>query len=317
MRIIIILLSCILLSSSHLVAKNFHLILVSSTDDETIGDGCQANIFRLKDQFQPIAKSINLRFQYHQLTGSQVASDSIFNLIEKIQFHKTDIVVFHYSGHGTNRGSNTQWPKFLIPGSKKKAYLTKIHQKILAKHPRFLLTLSDCCNGQVFNRNRIGIRNISDASLTKREIANYRKLFKEANGDILAAACQKGKVAYYDMYIGGFFTLGFCEALRNEANNNSRRPVSWESVFRQTEKNTDEIANGWQRKQIPIYKIQTKRKQQHPVFGDVIIKKHRIKKGETLNGIARKYKVSVKNIKVWNQLKSNLIYAGNMLIIKQ
>lgn len=42
---------------------------------------------------------------------------------------------------------------------------------------------------------------------------------------------------------------------------------------------------------------------------------HKIKSGETLNLIARKYHVSVNQIKKWNHLRSDMIYAGNKLKI--
>ena len=40
---------------------------------------------------------------------------------------------------------------------------------------------------------------------------------------------------------------------------------------------------------------------------------HTVKKGETLSGIAKKYKVSVNNIKKWNNLKSNTIRTNQRL----
>jgi peptidoglycan DL-endopeptidase LytE len=42
-----------------------------------------------------------------------------------------------------------------------------------------------------------------------------------------------------------------------------------------------------------------------------------IKPGDTLSGISLKYKVSVQDIKEWNQLKSDLIFSGQKLIIKE
>ena len=43
------------------------------------------------------------------------------------------------------------------------------------------------------------------------------------------------------------------------------------------------------------------------------VKYHTVKKGETLSGIAKKYKVSVSNIKKWNNLKSNTIRTNQRL----
>lgn len=45
--------------------------------------------------------------------------------------------------------------------------------------------------------------------------------------------------------------------------------------------------------------------------------KYKIKKGDTLSHIARKYHVTVKNLKKWNNLKSDKIREGKTLIIKK
>jgi len=42
---------------------------------------------------------------------------------------------------------------------------------------------------------------------------------------------------------------------------------------------------------------------------------HKVRKGETLGGIANKYRTSVNNIRRWNGLKSNTIYPGQKLAI--
>ena len=42
---------------------------------------------------------------------------------------------------------------------------------------------------------------------------------------------------------------------------------------------------------------------------------HKIKSGETLGSIAIKYHTTVKNIKNWNNLKSDIIRAGKTLRI--
>ena len=47
--------------------------------------------------------------------------------------------------------------------------------------------------------------------------------------------------------------------------------------------------------------------------GNVIY--HKVQRGETLSGIATKYRVTVSDIKRWNNLKSNMIYVGQKLKI--
>ena len=44
---------------------------------------------------------------------------------------------------------------------------------------------------------------------------------------------------------------------------------------------------------------------------------HMVKKGDSLSSISKKYHVTVSNLKKWNNLKSNVIYKGQKLIIKK
>lgn len=56
--------------------------------------------------------------------------------------------------------------------------------------------------------------------------------------------------------------------------------------------------------------------QQQPVKAEVkSTKYHKIKKGETLSGIARKYHTSVSNLKKWNKLRSDFIREGQRIIV--
>lgn len=52
-----------------------------------------------------------------------------------------------------------------------------------------------------------------------------------------------------------------------------------------------------------------------PVPQQSAIKYHKIKKGETLSSIARKYHTTVTNLKKWNKLKSDLIREGQRIIV--
>jgi LysM repeat protein len=52
-----------------------------------------------------------------------------------------------------------------------------------------------------------------------------------------------------------------------------------------------------------------------PVPQQSAIKYHKIKKGETLSSIARKYHTTVANLKKWNHLKSDLIREGQRIIV--
>ena len=42
---------------------------------------------------------------------------------------------------------------------------------------------------------------------------------------------------------------------------------------------------------------------------------YKVRRGDSLSEIAQKYKVSVKNLKNWNKLESDMVYIGQKLII--
>lgn len=52
-----------------------------------------------------------------------------------------------------------------------------------------------------------------------------------------------------------------------------------------------------------------------PVQQQSTVKYHKIKKGETLSSIARKYHTTVANLKKWNHLKSDFIREGQRIIV--
>lgn len=52
-----------------------------------------------------------------------------------------------------------------------------------------------------------------------------------------------------------------------------------------------------------------------PVKQQSTVKYHKIKKGETLSSIARKYHTTVANLKKWNKLKSDFIREGQKIIV--
>ncbi len=54
-----------------------------------------------------------------------------------------------------------------------------------------------------------------------------------------------------------------------------------------------------------------------PVPQQSTVKYHKIKKGETLSSIARKYHTTVANLKKWNKLKSDFIREGQRIIVSK
>jgi hypothetical protein len=306
------------LSNAH-GTSTMHLILVGDTDDTKIGLGCKKNINRIKNYLKPIAKSINMTFCSYELINHQVDGDSIISVLKKLEIKQDkDVIIFHFSGHGTNHGTGTIWPRFLIPNSFK-ASITKIHTTLKTKKPRFLLTLSDCCNGNVL-RTKSKNNQIRNLIISEKARDNFKELFLNTSGDIIATASKKGQVSYYEATLGGYFTLSFCEMLIHEANSsNFKMPISWKSILVKVQKSTNELAKGWGKNQLPQYKLNLITTYNDiPVFGEEQILEETIyviKSGDTLNKIAKKYNVNVNDLREWNQIEGSLIIKGKKLLI--
>ena len=67
----------------------------------------------------------------------------------------------------------------------------------------------------------------------------------------------------------------------------------------------------------PVVTTPTAPQKPAPVPQQSTVKYHKIKKGETLSSIARKYHTSVANLKKWNHLKSDFIREGQRIIVSK
>ena len=67
----------------------------------------------------------------------------------------------------------------------------------------------------------------------------------------------------------------------------------------------------------PVVTTPTTTQKPAPVPQQSTVKYHKIKKGETLSSIARKYHTTVANLKKWNHLKSDFIREGQRIIVSK
>lgn len=291
----------LLFFSIHLTifGQKFHLIVVSATDDFSIGKGCEVNHNKIVSKFEQIVKLLEYEMNLIELTGSNVNNVTITNRINRLVVDSTDILVFYYSGHGKNQ-EKSLWPKLLVGGN---ISLDLLHNLLSKKKPQFLLTIGDCCN---YAYDKELVYDTPKSNINKD--ACY-KLFKYAKGDIIASSTTKGQFAYYSPNIGGIFTVSFFDALLQTLSGNNIESVNWQNFF----KLTTEISNNWAKsvnnKQTPQVQgdklinynpIQASEQQQF--VNEYVI--HKVKWGETLWSLSQKYKVAIDDIVKWNKLKS-------------
>lgn len=197
-------------------ASTLHGIVISQTNDYTIGEGCQINHKRIKETLTDISKKIDYKLILNELKAKDVSVTNISKLISKIKPDTADIIVFWYSGHGSNVGKN-KYPNFLIGGSVTKLNILNIHKELISKKARFVLTVGDCCNlgGKFPEKSNCQAREeLFDEVDFKQQIKNANSLFG-LQGDILAISSKQGEYSYYNGFLGGFFSYSLLKSITN------------------------------------------------------------------------------------------------------
>jgi hypothetical protein len=157
------------------------------------------------------------------------------------------VVIFYYSGHGTNLGSG-RWPSLKVGDN----FLDfdQVTRTLENKHPRLLISIADACNN-FFDE--------SSDTLTRQFIKttpkadNYRQLFLGYRGQIKASAAKHGQFAAGGSQ-GGRYTNQFLGILNNELA--SADKPSWRSIMKQADSRIDfPDENGQQQVQMPQHEI--------------------------------------------------------------
>lgn len=296
-------------------ADTIHLIIIADTKDVTINKSIQNNLIRIHRHIGRIAKNTQMVVKNYTFKGDSANSDFVWKSLQSLNFNSNDVVFFHYSGHGSNYAG--QYPTLNLAGEKRLA-LEEIHQLLNSKRARLVLTFADCCN-QINNRQDAFWRTETTANLSTLETKNHNQLFKESKGNILACSSKKGTVSYYSDNLGGYFTLSLFEALRQESQQVNK--LTWDKVLRTAQSYTKQVAHAYQVTQEPFFEIKSKTPLTETNF---ISKKIDIRQpiiievieGYNLSIIAKRFNVSLTDLRKWNNLSTDTLLIGQKIIIK-
>lgn len=313
--------------------QTIHLLIVASTTDVTIGEGCQVNIDRLKRYTKQITDLTEISVKEYIIKGNAVSSTKILTTIQTINCQKNDIIWFYYSGHGTNAG--LKWPKFLIQGAP--ISLEKVHNELLKKKPRLLLSFADCCNFTVSANNRVenvnNKKSVNPENTTENQNtikANIQKLFNLTEGEIIVCSSEPGEFSVYNEILGGFFTMSFFEAYYQAIHSVNLSDVTWQRIFSETNLMTNDIASSISKKQTPQNELLIRDFSHLADNSDYNVIQEQtndmntyiIKSGDNYWSIARNvYKIPEHQIPAWvaemQKLNKNVKFeAGEKLIVK-
>ncbi len=218
------------LDNSTLVSKNYespitlHLVVIANTSIGDIGSGCAIDQQNLESEFRGISDALGISFKKYIVNGENFTKTNVLNTLSNLSVGSNDIVVCVYRGHGFRWSNQTEtWPQLDIRTSSyirltesTTISLSDVYSKIVSKGARLNIILGDCCNNdvgmsQVTNNNFLVMQNNNNYNLAK-----LKELFINSKGNMLSCAASPGEYSWVSSANGGFFTVSFLQALREE-----------------------------------------------------------------------------------------------------
>jgi hypothetical protein len=232
------------------LAATLHAIIVADTHDRSIGDSAKIDLGKMQGLVDDISRYAGLSTAGRSISGNEVSRRNILKAIESLSIRSDDVVIFYYAGHGSHSDTSTKWPSFSLEDGY--LPLNSVVRVLKKKKPRFFLALADACNNL---RNRFSIiesrgGQSSGSSLTK----NYRELFLNYRGHIIASGSEPGQSSWGNGQDGGFFTYGFIKSLNQEIA--SYKQPNWYTIMKRAEAPID-LPNGMVQNPQTEVKIET------------------------------------------------------------
>ena len=197
--------------------KTLHLILISDTSDAKLVKPSLTNQSRMRKCFGRVSKSIGYRLQEHSVMKTGLSYKDIDECLKTVKGDTSDIIIFHYSGHGTNSRTSV-FPRFLIHDPKREAQLLALHTRLKKQKTRLVITMADCCN---INAAPVKPQKPTDTAFARGEPSepNWKSLFLHCKGDAIMSSSEPNQFSIYENDMGGYFTTSFTLSLCDETNN--------------------------------------------------------------------------------------------------
>lgn len=240
-------------------AQKFYEFVFCNTLDSKIGETCALDEERIVSEIGGIAESIGYEPVERMFHGEDCSKETLLNELTNLQCSSRDVVLFYYSGHGvhSNAGLDDKFPqmclKYAPKDQEKFVPVRKVEELISAKKPRLAIILSDCCNN-IDESGWITSKGLTEARgvhiMTRDAVNNYRKLFAESEGIVVATGCKLGQTSLCTMQnrIGGFFTFEFCQQIDKMCKGTGT--VTWSNLLSNVKA---EVAKQTQNEQEPYY----------------------------------------------------------------
>lgn len=253
------LLLCLIALAAHIDAAVLHVIIAGDTQCN-IGSGVEVDIALLRTECERIAKFTGLELRETTFIGEDFDSELILTSLKTLEAEPDDVVMYYHTSHGfRTRSMEKHWPA-LDFGAKPALDLSDIIAVLGVKQQRLTLILADCCNNCIPDWAVPPFCRMQIPYFFRRgyESRNYRHLFLEQQGMVVATASKPGQYAWIDLYFGGFFTTSFLYNLKAVCQRAPSESVSWDDVLLNCATDTLNRSQSTDHSQEPVYMVDTR-----------------------------------------------------------
>ncbi|CDR32859.1 caspase family protein [Criblamydia sequanensis] len=190
-----------------LQSQEFIAVLIGDTLDDSIGNSVQLDLKRMEKKVDALAKKLEITLKKTIIKDDAFQSDTLIEILSKVEVNEDDLVFIYYSGHGYRSDSTeTPWPNIALKNEWRGISHHALTEVFLNKKPFFLLSIADACNNVIPDEWAPILLKTKALSSTKHEKENLKKLFLNQSLFIMASGSSPTYFSYCNDYVGGFFS---------------------------------------------------------------------------------------------------------------
>jgi hypothetical protein len=255
---LVFLLALLICSSANAQKPQFHALIFSCTNDSNIGESCAVDNDNVIMELTTIASAIGYQFDLKNYVDNDCNPQKVNETIRNLIIGPNDIVFFYYTGHGGRYDTDdSDYPRMCLNQMNAANWIPvdEVDQKLSQKNPLLRVVIADCCNSvSAFMPKGFGGTQRGSTTVTVTPEINYRKLFLNVKGNILAAACKRNETAVGFEEDGGAFTTILLACM--QAAVDGKINCDWKTIFNvSSDVVTDEMA-----------KLKPESHEQHPIY---------------------------------------------------
>ncbi len=209
----------LILCSQGLFAEDLHLIIFADTNDISIGTSGRVDIQRMERLADEICHYTDLKLKKRVVQGDDLVR-AAFESVINTEVQGDDVVIFYWSGHGLRtkeKDEESDLPYLWVGPERVAIDHSEVTSALQELGPKLLISISDACNNYVLEDDFEAVSLCGMISrkgnLDSTMRANYRRLFLEQRGLIIATGSKPGGYALCNLFQGGFLTWGLAQEI--------------------------------------------------------------------------------------------------------